>query len=263
MDGGRYSANCRLILCCQSPSKLIDPLRSRCLGIRVAAPTNDDIVSVLNKVAAKERFQLPAEFAASVAKESKRNMRRALLMLEACKVQQCVALSLRGPPVLPAQRARVGVLHRYPFRAGQKVQKTDWEVFIQGLARSITQEQSPARCVQRGGGADDGWVRRRSGLCWLTTATGVGCQLARLLVARAKLYELLVNCIPPDVVLKALVKALMPRLDDEVKHQVSHWAAFYEHRLQLGQKEIFHLEAFVAKFMAIYKEWLIRSFGDV
>lgn len=39
------------------------------------------------------------------------------------------------------------------------------------------------------------------------------------------------------------------------------WAAFYEQRMQAGQKHIFHLEAFVAKFMSIYKAWAIRTFG--
>lgn len=33
-------------------------------------------------------------------------------------------------------------------------------------------------------------------------------------------------------------------------------AAFYEHRLQLGSKAIYHLEAFVAKFMAVYKKFM-------
>ena len=36
-------------------------------------------------------------------------------------------------------------------------------------------------------------------------------------------------------------------------------AAFYEHRLQLGQKPIYHLEAFVAKFMYIYKSFLDKD----
>jgi replication factor C subunit 3/5 len=38
-------------------------------------------------------------------------------------------------------------------------------------------------------------------------------------------------------------------------------AAQYEHRLQEGQKAIFHLEAFVAKFMSAYKMWQINAFG--
>ena len=33
-------------------------------------------------------------------------------------------------------------------------------------------------------------------------------------------------------------------------------AAYYEHRLQLGSKAINHLEALVAKFMALYKKFM-------
>jgi replication factor C subunit 3/5 len=34
---------------------------------------------------------------------------------------------------------------------------------------------------------------------------------------RGKLYELLTNCIPPDVIVKTLLKELLKRLDDEMK----------------------------------------------
>ena len=82
-----------------------------------------------------------------------------------------------------------------------------------------------------------------------------------LIIAREKLYELLINCIPAQVILKTLVMELLPKLDDTVKGQVVQWAAFYEHRIALGSKEIFHLEAFIAKFMAIYKKYLNDMFG--
>jgi replication factor C subunit 3/5 len=39
-------------------------------------------------------------------------------------------------------------------------------------------------------------------------------------------------------------------------------AAFYEHRLQEGQKPIFHLEAFAAKVMAAYKQWAVEMLAD-
>jgi replication factor C subunit 3/5 len=39
----KYASTCRLILVCNSPAKVMDPVRSRCLGIRVAAPTHDDV----------------------------------------------------------------------------------------------------------------------------------------------------------------------------------------------------------------------------
>ena len=47
----KYTASCRLILCCNNPSKVIDPLRSRCLGVRVPAPSHAEIADVLQGVA--------------------------------------------------------------------------------------------------------------------------------------------------------------------------------------------------------------------
>ncbi|KAH9784672.1 Replication factor C subunit 3 [Citrus sinensis] len=44
---------------------------------------------------------------------------------------------------------------------------------------------------------------------------------------RGKLYELLLNCVPPVVVLKRLLYELLKRLDAEIKHEVCHWAAYY------------------------------------
>jgi hypothetical protein len=32
-----------------------------------------------------------------------------------------------------------------------------------------------------------------------------------------------------------------------------------EHRMQMGSKAIFHLEAFVAKFMSIYKRYVVLA----
>ncbi len=40
--------------------------------------------------------------------------------------------------------------------------------------------------------------------------------------------------------------------------QVCAYAAFFEHRLQQGQKAIIHLEAFVARFMALYKRCVLE-----
>ena len=83
----------------------------------------------------------------------------------------------------------------------------------------------------------------------------------RLLETRAKLYALLTNCIPPNVIIKKLSEELMKKCDDELKHEVVHWAAHYEHRMNCGSKEIYHLEAFVAKFMALYKRYILAMLG--
>ena len=148
---------------------------------------------------------MPDALAVNLAHESDRNLRKALLMLEAAKVQ-AGGSELRGDQPLPT---------------------TDWELYIRQLAKDITKEQSPQK----------------------------------LMAAREKLYELLVNCIPASVILKQLVSELIKSLDDSLKLEVVEWAAFYEHRIAMGSKEIFHLEAFVAKFMAIYKKYLNDMFA--
>ena len=201
----KYTSVCRLILCCTNQSKVIEPLRSRCLGIRVPSPTPDAIVSVLGEIARKESYDCEPAFLLKVAVASGRNVRRATLMLEASRVSSSGG---RGT-------------------ASSEVLKADWENYVVTLAKEITQEQSPAR----------------------------------LLAAREKLYELIINCIPSDVIIKCLTAELMKNVDDTLKHEIIQWAAFYEHRLCQGSKDIFHLEAFVAKFMSIYKLYLTNLFG--
>ncbi len=65
---------------------------------------------------------------------------------------------------------------------------------------------------------------------------------ATLASVRTMLYELLTNCIPSDVIMQVLLKYLLKKGDEGVQHELTHWAAFYEHRLHIGSKDIFHLE---------------------
>jgi replication factor C subunit 3/5 len=39
----KYASTCRLILICNSASKVMDPVRSRCLGIRIGSPSLDEV----------------------------------------------------------------------------------------------------------------------------------------------------------------------------------------------------------------------------
>ncbi len=65
---------------------------------------------------------------------------------------------------------------------------------------------------------------------------------ATLASVRTMFYELLTNCIPSDVIMQVLLKYLLKKGDEGVQHELTHWAAFYEHRLHVGSKDIFHLE---------------------
>ena len=43
----KYMTTCRIILCCNSTSKVIPAIRSRCLGVRVPAPTIEEVNELL------------------------------------------------------------------------------------------------------------------------------------------------------------------------------------------------------------------------
>lgn len=79
---------------------------------------------------------------------------------------------------------------------------------------------------------------------------------ANLEKIRERLYELLAQGIPPDMIFKALVENLVKKCDMSLKAKTVEYAAMFEHRMQQGSKHIFHLEAFVAHFMAIYKKFM-------
>jgi len=79
------------------------------------------IVQVLQQVCRKESLNLPPELARRISELSLRNLRRALLMCETCRVQQ------------------------YPFSADQHITQPDWELFLRETARLIVQQQTPRR----------------------------------------------------------------------------------------------------------------------
>ena len=58
--------------------------------MRVAAPTDDEVETCLQHVATKEKFDLPPDAAREIAEDSKGNLRKALLVLEALKMQSYV-----------------------------------------------------------------------------------------------------------------------------------------------------------------------------
>lgn len=200
----KYMANCRLILCCESVSKVIDPLRSRCLAIRVPAPTKNEIIDTLNTIAIKENTNLPPKFADRIADKCNRNLRRALLMMQASYVDTNGQL-----------------------QDDSEVKKYPWEEFIEEIINRILEEQRPQVLSQ----------------------------------ARLKVYELTTNCIPPTLILRKCADRIMENVDDSLKMRIAYWAAFHEQRMQISQKKVPHIVAFLARVMQIYKEWADSFFS--
>jgi len=192
----KYMKTCRIILLCDSASKIIPPLRSRCLAVRVGAPSNEEVQGVLQKVAAKESLQLAPPFAAKISQKADRDLRRALLILESVHAQGS------------------------QFTKDTPLPQEGWEAAVEKIARKILQEQSP-KCAME---------------------------------VRGMLYELMAACLPSEFILKQLLARLISeQRDDSVKQRAIAAAAHFESTMRQGSKDIFHLEAFVLRFMADLK----------
>ncbi|KAF4516790.1 hypothetical protein B566_EDAN004629 [Ephemera danica] len=180
----KYMTTCRLILVANSTARVIPAIKSRCLGIR--------------NICHSERLSLPAELAQRIADACDQNLRRAILMCEACKVKQ------------------------YPFDAKIVLPVPDWEVYVAKTAEMAVREQTPARLEE----------------------------------IRNRIYELLTHGIPTEIIFRGLLKELVKNCDTQLKAQVTQLAAHYEDQLHLGSKTIFHIEAFLARFMTVYKDFM-------
>lgn len=195
-------SSCRLILCAESSSRIIAPIKSRCLMIRVAAPKCDEIARILMNVGTKEKCDafLTQNVALQIAQDSGRNLRRALLMLETMKTD-------------------------YLLNGKVQTVQPGWMSYIKRCAKLITESQT----------------------------------VSQLLQLRAAFYELEAHLIPPELIFRVMVTELLKYGDIRTKNALLELAACYEHKMRIGSKRIYHFEAFVAKFMVIFKQNLLPT----
>lgn len=169
----KYSPNLRLILLANSTANIIAPIRSRTLLVRVAAPTEGEICQVLKQVGEKEGWSEAEGLNKRIAKESGRNLRRALLMFEAVHAMKYVDFPFQDLSYNTDRRLR------YSEKVDDKtpIPPPDWEALIAQIAEEIMAEHSPARILQ----------------------------------VRAKLYDLISHCIPPTTILKVRKNSMKQR----------------------------------------------------
>ena len=77
-----YISTCRFIFLVNNDGKLIDPLYSRCVKVRLPAPTNEDMLKILTGITKKENVGIPPEILSSIILHSKRNIGKGISYLE-------------------------------------------------------------------------------------------------------------------------------------------------------------------------------------
>jgi len=81
----KYSSTCKFILISDQLSKIIEPLRSRCLMIRVPLPSNEQILETLLHICQKENISIKYEKLAEIIGNSENKVNHAIWLLEMYK----------------------------------------------------------------------------------------------------------------------------------------------------------------------------------
>lgn len=126
----RFSATIRLILICDSTSNIIDPIKSRTLGIRIGLPEKDSIRQVFENILNNEneaRKSFPEDWDDRcivydhIIEECDSNLRLGIMMLEAMYMNHD-SINIQTPVIKP-----------------------DWQLVIESLAKGIIKDRSVAR----------------------------------------------------------------------------------------------------------------------
>ena len=78
----KYSNTCKFILLCDQLAKIIEPLRSRCLLIRIPLPTEEQILETLLYISYKENISISIKDLYSIVKKSDYIINHAIWLLE-------------------------------------------------------------------------------------------------------------------------------------------------------------------------------------
>ncbi|BGO98453.1 Replication factor C (RF-C) subunit [Rhodotorula toruloides] len=132
----KFTSSLRVILCANSTSKIIGPIRSRCLLLRVGAPSEEQICKVLQSVAKQESVGVPDHVATLVSRISYGNLRRAILSLEALHTQDPSFKTIKPDHSLLSTG-------KQDARDIDAVPRPDWEKYAAKAAERILSEQSP------------------------------------------------------------------------------------------------------------------------
>eukprot|EP00080_Pristionchus_pacificus_P004238 PDM64258.1 rfc-3 [Pristionchus pacificus] len=127
----KYSSNCRLILCGESLARVIDPLKSRCMVIRVAAPSDKEIESVMSSVCSIEKVSLPPQVTKNIVHLAKGNTRRALLTMEAM-----------NPHINIIKPNEDRMQYIFELTSLTQIPIIEWEKYLDETAQIIVRKQS-------------------------------------------------------------------------------------------------------------------------
>ena len=83
----KYHKTCKFILCGYQVSKIIEPLRSRCLNIRIPCPTLKDMTSIIFDISCRENININDKQLYRIIKLADGDIKKAIFLLDLFKAR--------------------------------------------------------------------------------------------------------------------------------------------------------------------------------
>ncbi len=193
----KYIDNCRFIFIIGHESTLIGPLMSRCLQLRLSAPTNLQIQTILTQICQAEKINIDDAHLTQITNYCNRNLNKAINLIQ--------DFSTKYPKLLTNLKPIIFSDH------------IEIDNYIYQIVELLLAKRTPKT----------------------------------ILLVRSKLYDLLVHCREPILILKQLFHLIFNRLNLETNNnQIAKYNLIdalikYENTMKLGSKPIYHLEGFI------------------
>ena len=133
----KFINNCRFVFIVNCNNSMIDPIRSRCLSIKLNAPNREQIATVLNKIATSEQISISKENLNSLIEYNDYNLKESINQLQ---LLNTFKVNLMEPKIIARklfQNDNCYIIARYLLEnAGKDIVISD---LINGL-RKMTQE---------------------------------------------------------------------------------------------------------------------------
>lgn len=199
----KYINVCRFIFIVTEVGNMISALQSRCIKLRVSAPSKQTVKDILKNISLKENIiDITEEALDSICIYSNQDLSKAINSLQ--------LIVVKSPDSLNSKE-------------GIKLSEfKEVEAHISNIIKILF----------------------------------TGRNVDSILTLRKKVYDLLIYCIDPLIIIRSIFQHIMRNISDDYfkyKYQIIKIASYYDNTLRLGSKPIYHLEGYLIDLFKIVK----------
>lgn len=218
----KYSSTCRFIMWCTCPTRVIEPLISRCAFFTISSPTDSQLFSYIFEISIKENMKVSIEDFTYILDNAQGNIKEALWLLELFKFGY--------------NRKNI---YYYTI-------ETIVRIIISHNFEQITNNTKETKEVKE--------------TKEIRNDVDIISKSENKLYIRDLLYNIMITNISGTRILKDILNKLCdnPSIPDECKYDIINVAAYYDHNLIRGRRSIIHLEALIISIMKIIKDFVTK-----